>query len=493
MANQPGKRHPFSFWIPFWGNASAAGSSRTPAPAARATTQAPTPPTPPSDKRRRSSRIPLLSPSPSSSSSSSSSPPKQNQPRRANSRTPSSSLSSPTLTQSPSRRPSQSDQVKQKTKDESAQGADKSPETTSTQQGTTQEEKISSAIDTVPIEPDKARDLRTIDTNPEKEDNVPKDLEKIETKSVSFDPLTSDINVPTKPVIPDENRKETDEQKLPILDHEQKPQVQLDADINEQVLKIQLEENKQTQDEIDMMPTPTQDGNLKEAIKEIATKPIPDENMKEIIKETTLASDVNNLSSKQKSETSETVTTNYNNKYSKNKPDHRERERERENPEANNPRKKERVVGTSASSTGRSSFQKNIKDGISKLIQKVNTGNALNSAGSERGASIITLAGENKGASMYISHENKGNNSNFAGRAHKLNESSVATSSKGKEKDAEDTDEKDSKIAANVNSNVQSINNSILQESRCDTRDPGVHFRISTSSSKMKKKRSEGE
>lgn len=434
-----------------------------------------------------------------------------------------------------------------------SKGADKSPET-SNQQGMTQKEKMS---DSEPIEL-KAQDPKTIDanlhkptspaSNVEKDNNVSKDSEKIKPTSIPFDPLISDVptktiisdknidanlgkptspasnnvekdnnvskdlektehtsipfgplinDMPTETAKPDKNPSKIDEGKVVPKDHESKPPVQLDASTLKEVSETKLEENKQTHSETHQeksipdtnhqkndMTKPARDDNPKETIKEIV-EPIPDGDPKETIKEKT--SDVNNLSSNNKSET---ITTNNN----KNDVD----PAKRENPATHYPKQKEKIVAGPSST--RTSFQKNIKDGISKLVQKIHTDNGLN-PGSGRGTSIITLAGENKGASMYIGHdENEGHKGKFAGRGRKLNERSATTSSKGKEKiesekdEKDENDEEDSKIAATVNSNVQSINNSMLQESKCDTRDPGVHLRFSNrmKKEKMEKKRSEG-
>ncbi|KAF3337010.1 hypothetical protein FCM35_KLT19596 [Carex littledalei] len=560
MANQADKRQQFRFWYPFWGNPSTA-PSRPPANSAprpsptnqsklQATTQAPAPPTPPI--KRTNSRTPSSSPSPSPSSSSSSQA-KQNQLRRV-SRIPSSPLPSPSPTQSPSRRSSRLDQVKQNTKDIDAK---KSLEA-SNQQGTKQEEKL---FDKEPIEP-KAQDPKTIDDKPtsqssninsnsnsnvEKEnaskdlekiqprsitldplisdkepiqqkaqgaeaiddkpisqastsnvekENGSKDLEQIEPKSFPFDPLISHKSKPTETVIPDKNPSETDEQKEP-QNHEPKPQLELDMDREEneiikhgtseqvpktEVSETQLGENKQTRNEThqdksipDMNHQEneiTKDNNSEETetIKEIA-KPIQDGNPKETIKDITQpsTSDVHHLDSNNQNKTNNSV--NNNNNHSDN-----ENRAERENPLTNNPKRKEKIAASPSST--RTSFQKEIKGGISKLIQKINADNQFN-PGSDRGTSIITLAGENKGASMYIGEENEGQTSTFTGSARN-----------GKDEIEIENGEEDSKISANVNSNVQSINNSVLGESKCDTRDPGVHLRYSCrmKTEKMKKR-----
>ncbi|XP_078179160.1 uncharacterized protein LOC144573291 [Carex rostrata] len=508
MANKPDKRQQFRFWYPFWGNPSTA-SSRPPAsaprpsptnqPKPRATTQAPATPTPPI--KRTNSRTPSLSPSPSSSQA------KQNQPRKV-SRIPSSPLLSPT--QSPSRRSSRLDQVKQKTKDIDAE---KSLEA-SNQQGTKQEEKL---FDKEPIEP-KAQDPKTIDDKPtsqssningnsnvEKEnatkdlekieprsitfdplisdkepiqqkaqgaeaiddkptsqasnsnvekENGSKDLEKIEPKSIPFDPLNSNKPKPTETVIPDKNPSETVEQKEETdAQKEPKPKPQLELDMDRK--------------ENEIIKHGTSEQVPKTEVSETA-KPIQEGNPKDITQPST--SDVHHLGSNNQSETNNSV--NNNNNHSDN-----EDRTARENSLTDNPKRKEKIAASPSST--RTSFQKDIKGGISKLIQKISANNQF-SPGSDRGTSIITLAGENKGASMYIGQENEEQTSTFTGRA-----------PNGKDEIEIKNDEEDSQISANVNSNVQSINNSVLRESKCDTRDPGVHLRFSSATKKEKMKKRE--
>lgn len=112
----------------------------------------------------------------------------------------------------------------------------------------------------------------------------------------------------------------------------------------------------------------------------------------------------------------------------------------------------------------------------------------------EVGMRVITIAGENKGAFMELiqspkkhvvgdrSHPNKNGNPKM--RSHGSESESYSTSS-----DKEGNSKKDKShkgkvtsslpMSAFMNSNVQSINNSILYNCTCTHHDPGVHLALS--------------
>lgn len=94
-------------------------------------------------------------------------------------------------------------------------------------------------------------------------------------------------------------------------------------------------------------------------------------------------------------------------------------------------------------------------------------------AGSDHATSIITLAGENEGASMYIGRKI----SREAGiqKEHQIDEHPSAEEGDGKNEISHQTSNEVASITG-VNSNVQSVNNSLLRESSCSQGDPGVHF-----------------
>lgn len=101
--------------------------------------------------------------------------------------------------------------------------------------------------------------------------------------------------------------------------------------------------------------------------------------------------------------------------------------------------------------------------------------------GSEHGISSITLAGENSGASMHIGRKTL--DKARSRRGSKIEEHPSA-GSKVNDKALVDTPKMESNevpsISTSVNSNVQSINNSLILESSCIQEDPGVHLIFST-------------
>ncbi|XP_071728232.1 uncharacterized protein [Rutidosis leptorrhynchoides] len=103
--------------------------------------------------------------------------------------------------------------------------------------------------------------------------------------------------------------------------------------------------------------------------------------------------------------------------------------------------------------TANAPLQKETKENISKLINKISSTSSPNQHTNEKHTSVITLDGDNKGASMHLTsdHAMKG-------------DSKVDNNQETK---------------AIVNSNVQGINNSIMFDSSVTERDPGVHLRLS--------------
>ncbi|EHA8591067.1 proteoglycan 4-like [Cocos nucifera] len=107
----------------------------------------------------------------------------------------------------------------------------------------------------------------------------------------------------------------------------------------------------------------------------------------------------------------------------------------------------------------RAPFEKEIRKRHSRLVQKVSIGERM---GNGQPVSMITLAGENNGASMVTgSHIH------------------VHRGFKHPKGDIEASYE-DPAITATINSNAQSINNSTLHDSSCNERDPGVHLKLSS-------------
>ncbi|XP_074564911.1 uncharacterized protein LOC141821385 [Curcuma longa] len=115
------------------------------------------------------------------------------------------------------------------------------------------------------------------------------------------------------------------------------------------------------------------------------------------------------------------------------------------------------------------------KDG-NELAQKLNIEQSLQ-GGSEHGISIITLAGENSGASMHIGRKTL---DTARSRRGSTVEEHPSAGSKVNDKAPKMESTEVPSISTSVNSNVQSINNSLIHESSCTQEDPGVHLIFST-------------
>ncbi|KAK9270115.1 hypothetical protein L1049_025689 [Liquidambar formosana] len=133
----------------------------------------------------------------------------------------------------------------------------------------------------------------------------------------------------------------------------------------------------------------------------------------------------------------------------------------------------------------RANLHKGIREDISKFVHKMGTGDPKQLM-SGKPASVITLAGENRGATMHLGSESgKKEVSVHIRRGYKINpdESAEATtdgegSSKGRSSKNSMTKE-NLATKAYVNSNTQSINNSILFNGSVTERNPGVQLALS--------------
>uniref|UniRef100_A0A5B6YYC5 Uncharacterized protein n=1 Tax=Davidia involucrata TaxID=16924 RepID=A0A5B6YYC5_DAVIN len=100
----------------------------------------------------------------------------------------------------------------------------------------------------------------------------------------------------------------------------------------------------------------------------------------------------------------------------------------------------------------------------------------------EKLVSVITLAGENRGASMQLCSESAkrdGSVSVHIQREYKSNpdESLEATTDgEGSSRDSNTINDEDQATKAYVNSNIQGINNSLVFNSSVTERNPGVHL-----------------
>ncbi|PUZ57620.1 hypothetical protein GQ55_5G446300 [Panicum hallii var. hallii] len=128
-----------------------------------------------------------------------------------------------------------------------------------------------------------------------------------------------------------------------------------------------------------------------------------------------------------------------------------------------------------------SKLHKELKSGVADMVHKLSASAPSSGGGDGRPAlaaartTVITLAGENKGASMKIDGaivaDGKADSaSGKERRGHKL-DGSIAG---GKEQAGSKG------LTAFVNSNVQVINNSLLLQSSCNGGDPGVHLKLAT-------------
>ncbi|KAH0760154.1 hypothetical protein KY290_023647 [Solanum tuberosum] len=127
-------------------------------------------------------------------------------------------------------------------------------------------------------------------------------------------------------------------------------------------------------------------------------------------------------------------------------------------------------------------LNKEVKDNISKFINRMTVGDGKQKL-EEGPVSVITLAGDNRGASMQLS-----SNSSRKGKAvhihrgYKLNadESADATTdAEGTSKGKQTNDArmmKDQELEAYMNCNVQGLNNSITFDSTIEGKNPGIHM-----------------
>jgi len=130
-----------------------------------------------------------------------------------------------------------------------------------------------------------------------------------------------------------------------------------------------------------------------------------------------------------------------------------------------------------------SQLHKELKAGVADMVHKLSSTAPSTGGGHERagsaaaGTTIITLAGENKGASMKVASSALADGKGDAAggkerRGHKLDGSGKEQAGGGKG------------LTAFVNSNVQVTNNSLLLQSSCNGGDPGVNLKLSTKAKK---------
>ncbi|KAJ4966840.1 hypothetical protein NE237_018689 [Protea cynaroides] len=126
-------------------------------------------------------------------------------------------------------------------------------------------------------------------------------------------------------------------------------------------------------------------------------------------------------------------------------------------------------------------LQREIKEDISKFVHKLAMVDPKQDI-VENQASVITLAGENRGAAMHVGNElAKREGSVHIHRGYKLNQNDNTETTTDEEGSSQRRMEdqktgEDTATPACINSNVQSFNNSIILNSSFGERNPGVHF-----------------
>ncbi|KAL5845117.1 hypothetical protein ACOSQ4_011075 [Xanthoceras sorbifolium] len=130
----------------------------------------------------------------------------------------------------------------------------------------------------------------------------------------------------------------------------------------------------------------------------------------------------------------------------------------------------------------RAPLHKQIKEDVSKFVHKLTIGHQKQPMDGKP-ISMITLAGENRGASMYLGSEStKKDGSVPIHRGYKLNSGEIPESttdveeSSGGRKSRDPRTKEDQATKAYINSNTQSINNSIMFNSSVIERNPGVQL-----------------
>ncbi|KAG1346843.1 muscle M-line assembly protein unc-89-like [Cocos nucifera] len=141
--------------------------------------------------------------------------------------------------------------------------------------------------------------------------------------------------------------------------------------------------------------------------------------------------------------------------------------------------RKEHKIGISTMSYAsffsgeRAPFEREIKEGLSRVVQNSSIGHSKR-IGNGQAVSMITLAGENNGASMVIG------SATHVHRGFKHDKRDIEASSDNVKGRWNPRGNENSAITASINSNVQSINNSTVHDSTCNARDPGIHMKLSS-------------
>lgn len=141
-------------------------------------------------------------------------------------------------------------------------------------------------------------------------------------------------------------------------------------------------------------------------------------------------------------------------------------------------------------------LQQEIREGVSKLVQKVDVGNPK-LPGAVRSISVVTFSGENRGASMTAGPNAVDTDSYlYIHRGYKVNkedENEVISEREGNSNRRSDRRSGSQPMLTCINNNVQSINNALMYDSSCTDRNPGVHLVLSIKPKKphMQKEKTE--
>ncbi|KAJ7957742.1 NADH/NADPH oxidoreductase [Quillaja saponaria] len=127
-----------------------------------------------------------------------------------------------------------------------------------------------------------------------------------------------------------------------------------------------------------------------------------------------------------------------------------------------------------------SSLQKEIREDISKFFHKLSTVNSSHPM-DDKQVSVITLAGDNRGATMHIGSESDQKEETVhihRGYRHNPEDSpDMTTDGEGSfRKGSKDSMKEDKRTRTYINSNIQNLNNSIMFDSSITERNPGVHL-----------------
>ncbi|XP_058725308.1 uncharacterized protein LOC131596608 [Vicia villosa] len=127
-------------------------------------------------------------------------------------------------------------------------------------------------------------------------------------------------------------------------------------------------------------------------------------------------------------------------------------------------------------------IQKGIKDDITKFVHKISASVQPTQPMDDKKFSVITLTGDNRGATMHVvSESDKKDGSIHIHRDYKTESEEsieVSTDGEGNTNNEEDSMEHGEVGKAYVNSNIQSINNSLMFHGSVSERDPGVQVTL---------------